>query len=298
MRKVTIGIPAYNEEQNILNMLRAIEGQACGIAEVIISDDSTDGTPGVVANFIKNSSLNVVHIHHSVRRGAAAAWNEIFEKATGDSIVLYDADTIPHPDCTRRLVAGLSYKNGLCASNSQPVQAAGLAGRASSFISSWLRSMRQAGLSKYTVMGRGLSIDSGAAKKITIPQNVIAIDLYLQCAVLEMGLDVVYDDGAVVYFRPAASLQDLASQVLRAASGHGQIKEYVSKLGMGLPLSVAISRTARAIASDPLGAASVAIGYSPLPYYRAKLGGRTRSALWHTAASSKSIDPDKLRAAK
>ena len=61
--------------------------------------------------------------------------------------------------------------------------------------------MRLAQLSQYTVMGRALAISSGEAKKVEIPTNVIAIDLYMQCKILEMGRDVIYNDNAMVYFQ-------------------------------------------------------------------------------------------------
>lgn len=291
MKGITIGIPAYNEEQNMPGLLQELEAQAGKqVWEIIISDDSTDGTPDIVRDHARRSRVDIVHLHHKKRRGAAAAWTEIFDRARGDAIVLYDADTLPAPRCTVRLAASLGG-NGLVASNSQPVHAQGTAGRASAFISHWLRSVRKAGLSKYTVMGRGLAIDAKAAKKIAIPDQIIAIDLYLQCRVLEMGLGVAYDDDAVVYFRPAQNMQDLASQVIRAANGHSQINEYVQRLGLDLPLARALSTAAKAIRSDPLGAASAAIGYMHLPRYRSRLSGAD-SALWHTAKSSKlGIDP-------
>lgn len=302
MRRVTVGIPAYNEEKNIANLLKSIEGQAGGgapgglVREVIISDDSSDGTPEAVRKFSTHSHLDIVHLHHGKRRGAAAAWNEIFTRATGDMIVLYDADTLPAPDCTARLAGALADNGdvGLCASNQQPIPAGGIAGRAATFISRWLQSMRQAGLSKYTAMGRGLSIGGAVAKKIAVPQEIIAIDLYLQCKVMEMGLGVKYDNEAVVYFQPAASLEDLASQVIRAVNGHGQLRECVAKMGLNLPLSVMLSRSARTMASDPIGAASTAIGYARIPHYKKRLAG-TDSALWHTAKSSKSaVDMSQL----
>ena len=165
----------------------------------------------------------------------AAAWNEILQRAAGDTVVLYDADTIPHPSCTEQLVSHIQGNVGICASNSQPVQAAGIAGRASVFISKWLRSVRLARLSQYTVMGRALAINSREAKKIEIPTNMIAIDLYLQCKILEMGRDIIYNDNAIVYFKPANNIHDLASQVMRAVNGHKQIEDYVSLFSIGLP---------------------------------------------------------------
>src|ERR671915_506622 len=294
VRRITIGIPSYNERQNIVNLLRAIEEQHTPILEVLISDDSSDNTPSLVHNFAEHSLLDIQLFHHDTRRGAAAAWNEILQRAAGDIIVLYDADTIPHPSCTQQLTSHIQGNVGICASNSQPVQAAGIAGRASIFISKWLRSVRLAHLSHYTVMGRALAINSSEAKKIEIPTNIIAIDLYMQCKVLEMGLDVVYNDSAIVYFKPANSIDDLASQVMRAVNGHKQLEEYVSSSGIGLPRQVAIAHAVKNLAKDPLGALSVAIGYSMIPYYKSRLK-HTDTAKWHTAASSKTIDYQQLK---
>ncbi len=294
MRSITVGIPSYNERQNIVNLLRAIEEQHAPIFEVLISDDSSDNTPSLVHNFARHSSLDIQLFHHDTRRGAAAAWNEILQRAAGDIIVLYDADTIPHPSCTEHLTSHIQGNVGMCASNSQPVQAAGIAGMASVFISKWLRSVRLAQLSQYTVMGRGLAINSGEAKKIEIPTNMIAIDLYMQCKVLEAGRDVIYNDSAIVYFKPADNIHDLTSQVMRAVNGHKQIEAYVSSYGIGLPQRVAIAHAIKNAAKDPLGALSVTIGYTLIPYYRSRLE-HTDTAKWHTAASSKTIDYQQLK---
>lgn len=294
VRRITIGIPSYNERQNIVNLLRAVEEQHIPIFEVLISDDSSDDTSKLVRNFAQHSFLNIQIFHHDTRRGAAAAWNEILQKAEGDVIVLYDADTIPHPSCTEQLTSKINGNVGICASNSQPVQAAGIAGRASVFISKWLRSVRLARLSQYTVMGRAVAINSDEAKKIEIPIDMIAIDLYIQCKILEMGRDVIYNDSAIVYFKPANDMQDLASQVIRAINGHYQIKEYASSFGIRLPQQIAIAHALKNAFKDPLGAVSVAIGYSLIPYYRSRLED-TDTAKWHAAASSKTIDYQQLK---
>jgi glycosyltransferase involved in cell wall biosynthesis len=294
VRSITVGIPSYNERQNIVNLLRAIEEQPTPIFEVLISDDSSDNTPSLIRNYAQHSMLDIQLFHHDTRRGAAAAWNEILQRATGDTVVLYDADTSPHPSCTVQLASQIQGNVGICASNSQPVQAAGIAGRASVFISNWLRSVRLARLSQYTVMGRALAINSREAKKIEIPANTIAIDLFIQCKILEMGLDIIYNDNAIVYFKPADNIGDLASQVMRAVNGHKQIEDYVSSCGIGLPQEVAIANAVKNAAKDPLGAMSVAMGYSLIWYYRSRLE-HTDTAKWHTAASSKAIDYQQLK---
>jgi cellulose synthase/poly-beta-1,6-N-acetylglucosamine synthase-like glycosyltransferase len=292
MKHVTIGIPSYNEEHNIINLLDSLITQPSKdyfISEIIISDDSSDSTPELVENFAKeNSKLNINLIHHHKRRGAAEAWNEIFHRSTGDVIVLYDADIVIDKYTTPQLVSFLKNETVLCASNPQPVQIKGIAGRASSFIAYWLRSVRNQGLSQYTVMGRALSVTSEVAKKIIIPHDIISIDLYLQCKVLEFGLDIVYNDNALVYFLPPNKLSDFASQVIRAAIGHKQIHAYCSRFRFNIPLKIAVIEAVRNYIHDPLGAFSVIVCYGTLPYYKLKIK-EVGSSKWHTAASTKAF---------
>lgn len=293
MKRVTIGIPSYNEEQNIINLLNSLITQSSKdyfISEIIISDDSSDNTPELVENFAKeNSQVNINLIHHHTRRGAAEAWNEIFHRATGDIIVLYDADIVIDKYATPQLVSVLKKATVLCASNPQPVQIKGIAGRASSFIAYWLRSVRRQGLSQYTVMGRALSVTTEVAKKIIIPRDIISIDLYLQCKILEFGLEIVYNDNALVYFLPPNKVFDFASQVIRAAIGHKQLHAYYSRFRSDLPLKIAIMEAVRNCIRDPLGAFSLIICYVTLPYYKLKVK-EVGSAKWHTAASTKAFN--------
>jgi cellulose synthase/poly-beta-1,6-N-acetylglucosamine synthase-like glycosyltransferase len=298
MKRITIGIPSFNEEKNITQLLRSLvisNQDDFIISEVIISDDSLDSTAELVNSFsIQNDSLNIRFIHHSDRRGTAEAWNEIFEMAVGEIIVLYDADTIPNSTCTRELVHSIQGKVGLCASNPEPINNNSLLNEAAIFISSWLRSIRLKGLSQYTVMGRSLSIRSDLAKKIKLPNNIISVDLYLQCKVLEYGLEILYNDNAIVYFSAPKNMLDFASQIIRSLNGHKQIKTYAKRFGFELSSRVAIVETARNIICNPIGALAVGLYYSLIPYYRLKLK-HVNSAQWHIAQSSKGIDYNTLK---
>jgi hypothetical protein len=90
-------------------------------------------------------------------------------------------------------------------------------------------------------------------------------------------------------------MQELASQVVRAANGHNQIKETVSRLSIGLPSHVAVAQALKNAAKDPLGAMSTITGYLLMPVYMSRLGN-TDSARWHTVESSKAIDYQQLKA--
>lgn len=290
--QITIGIPSYNEEMSIRNLLEALEMQVLNdeprISEIIISDDSTDATPEIINDFARKSKLNITLIHHNKRRGAASAWNEIFSNAKGDAVVLYDADIIPSKNTTFLLASRIKDDVALCASNPLPLKQNGIAAKASSFNALWLRRVRKYGLSQYTVMGRALSIRTDIAKMTTIP-DIIAIDLYLQCKVLELGQKVDYCDDAVVWFKPAGTMLDFASQVARAVQGHEQIKEYIERFDMQLPLSLMLKGALEEAFSYPHGMIAVAIAYLILPVYRARIANQSKSATWHIAESTKGI---------
>lgn len=298
--QITIGIPSYNEQANMDNLLRAVEKQAMReheICEIIVSDDSTDCTPDVVNDFARNSRVNVTLVHHSGRRGGARAWNEIFDIASGDVVVLYDADVIPDGNASMMLTSSIKDDVALCAANPLPLKRRGMAARASTFNSSWLRQIRNVGLSQYTVMGRALSVRKDVARKITIP-DIIAIDLYLQCKVLELGYGIDYRDDAVVWFKPASTMLDFTSQVARAVRGHREVKELVKKVNLGLPMSTFVKEVVKEMFRDPAGVFALALSYAALPVYMARIGDDISSSMWHVADSTKRFSTDDLQSHK
>jgi cellulose synthase/poly-beta-1,6-N-acetylglucosamine synthase-like glycosyltransferase len=237
----------------------------------------------------ENPSLSIKLLHHDSRRGVPAAWNEIFKKAIGEIIVLYDADIIIDNSTTANLVRSIADGIGLCASNSTPLVLKGSAiSRASVFIAEWLRWVRKSGLSQYTAMGRALSILSHVAKRITIPENVIALDLYLQCKVLELGFKVIYNDQALVYFRTPDNMKDFSSQIIRATNGHKQIRHLLTGPCIRLPLRSGLVAAIKSIAQDPKGGVYLIYCYSLLPFYRRSLKA-TNSAIWDIAKSTKKL---------
>jgi glycosyltransferase involved in cell wall biosynthesis len=291
MLNVTIGIPSFNEEKNILNLLRSIVKQKSehfAICEIIISDDSSDNTIKLIEQFADSSEAAIRCLHHSSRRGVGYAWNEIFRNAKGDVIVMYDGDVIPHEDSIQELLSALHGQVVLAISNSKPIGSTSIPGRAATYVSSWLRCVRIKRLSQYTAIGRGLSIQAAVAKQITIPSDIIAVDLYLECRVLEFKLGIAYNDQAVVYFRPPDTIADFNSQVLRSLEGHKQIRNCIEKFKIRLPFEVAFRQALRVFLSDPLGALSVVACYCILPYHKYALKGLD-SSKWHIARSTKNI---------
>ncbi|MCX8205442.1 MAG: glycosyltransferase family 2 protein, partial [Candidatus Nezhaarchaeota archaeon] len=95
---VTIIVPTYNEAKHIEDKLRNIYEQSYPkeLIEVLVVDGaSSDGTPELVERWaMKYPDLNVILIREKERRGKAMALNEALKLATGEVIIIADADAI------------------------------------------------------------------------------------------------------------------------------------------------------------------------------------------------------------
>lgn len=104
MSKVlSIVIPAYNEGRTIhriLDKVKAVELIHNISKEVIIVNDfSTDNTEEAVLNYQKeNSDLPISYYKHEKNKGKGAALHTGIDKATGDFIVIQDADLEYNPE--------------------------------------------------------------------------------------------------------------------------------------------------------------------------------------------------------
>ena len=101
MNKVTILIPVYNEVGTLETILKKVEkSDFCGLEkEIILIDDySTDGTKDIYPK------LPYKVLYHEYNQGKGAALRDGFKEATGDIIVIQDADLEYDPDDYKPLI--------------------------------------------------------------------------------------------------------------------------------------------------------------------------------------------------
>ena len=93
---LSIIIPCYNEENNIKQIIEKVLDSPVENKEIIIVDDcSTDKTRTVLENEIKPLVSQI--IYHEKNSGKGAALRTGFKHATGDAVIIQDADLEYNP---------------------------------------------------------------------------------------------------------------------------------------------------------------------------------------------------------
>jgi len=99
--KLSIVIPVYNERDTFMTLLERVLATPFEREVLIVDDCSTDGTRELLQAY---SNPDVRIFYHEVNRGKGAALRTAFGHATGDVVLIQDADLEYDPEEYPRLI--------------------------------------------------------------------------------------------------------------------------------------------------------------------------------------------------
>ena len=111
LRLLTVVVPVYNEAATFLHLLHRIQKVALPKEIILVDDCSTDGTRELVRRVEKKAKENpdprniVKVVYHEKNQGKGAALRTGIQQATGEILLIQDADMEYNPDEYPRLIA-------------------------------------------------------------------------------------------------------------------------------------------------------------------------------------------------
>ena len=233
MKKITltIGIPAYNEAENIGALLVSLNRQqltAAVIEKVIVySDASTDNTLTVVKR-LKNSIIQV--ILGKKRMGKANAMNMIMKHTTSDILVILDADIlIRDVRMIERLVEPIMKENADLASarvkeywtKSKFEEIL----KISMLLKKDIFEAYKQGNNIYTCHGRGRAFSKKLYSVMRFTENIVAEDAYGYLYTVYSNFKYIFAKNANIHYRLPGTFKDHQKQSVRFIQSYKQLAD-------------------------------------------------------------------------
>jgi cellulose synthase/poly-beta-1,6-N-acetylglucosamine synthase-like glycosyltransferase len=234
MKRVLIGIPAHNEEQNIGKLLDVIVGEYPEYDILVISSGSTDRTNDIVREWMAKHK-NIRLIVEEKRYGKSAALAILLKELSSayDVLVYIGADNIPQSGAINKLLNRFSSQD-IALVGGRPVPVDG----PQSFCG-WITHLiwgvhHEVSLRTPKISGEMCALKSGII--YDIPPTIINDDAYLQLVAMQREYKIAYEPNAIVYLKGPSSVKDFFNQRYRVTIGHYQVEQL---LGAKLPTTSA-----------------------------------------------------------
>jgi glycosyltransferase involved in cell wall biosynthesis len=103
--RLSIIVPVFNERATVLQVLDRVAAIDSEAEIVVVDDGSTDGTGALLAERARGTDRKITLVRHPVNRGKGAALASGVGRATGDYVIVQDADLEYDPADYRKLIA-------------------------------------------------------------------------------------------------------------------------------------------------------------------------------------------------
>ncbi len=296
MTKITIGIPAYNEEGNIGHLIDSLlhqELKSLVIEKIIVnSDGSSDKTNEIVKGY---GDQRVLLIGDGSRKGQSVRQNEILDAFSGDILVLLNGDVIPTDAHFLENICSPMLADraiGLVAARTSPLKPETFFERILEYsvrLKDDMTGNIDNGNNIYFCRGTARAFSSQFAKKFRLPE-VVSEDAYSYLKCKEEGFRFEHSEKARVYYRLPQHFQDHLRQSARFMQGKNDLMKYIDpevvRKEHHIPISNILRSGLKYFFKNPLLLTSYAI-VVVLIKTMARLGKNYAVVTWETANSSK-----------
>lgn len=226
--RVTVLIPAHDEEAVIAATIRSVAASAYSPFEIIVVDDGSSDATRTIAEQVAASLPNVRVLAQSSNQGKAAALNRGLAAAHSDIAVTIDADTLIAPDALARIASWfIDPEVGAVCGNVKVGNRGGWLGLAQSIdyvggLNIDRRAQATLGCVVTVPGAMGAFRRSAVAAAGGFSGDTLTEDTDLTIALLRARWKIVYDDRAVAWTEVPATLSGLFRQRMRWLRGNLQ----------------------------------------------------------------------------
>ncbi len=236
--KVSVIVPAWNEEVGILNTVNTILANDYKNTEIIVvNDGSTDGSDKIMRAFLKNNLIgnceDAINLKYFYKKngGKGRALNYGIEQSTGEIIISIDADCTLTKSTIRNFVAHFTDSDVMAAvGNVKIANTETVLGIVQylEFLFSFYFKKTESVLNTIYIIGGA----AGAFRREVFDivglynHKSLTEDIDLSVRIQAAGMRIVYAYNAIVYTEGATSLAGLIKQRLRWK--HGRFKTFSS----------------------------------------------------------------------
>jgi cellulose synthase/poly-beta-1,6-N-acetylglucosamine synthase-like glycosyltransferase len=302
--RVSIAVPAYNEERNIgqlLDSLRAQRTKRAKIVEiVVIASGCTDRTAAIVRERIARPGVPVRLIEEPERRGKVEAINTYLREFNSnvEAICLCSADLLVTREVVERLVQCFLINRdvGMCGGRPEPTNGRGtFPGEATRFL--WHMHHRVA--LEAPKLGELIMVRAGIVKHL--PKESAVDEASLEQLICGAGYRLAYVPEAVVHNHGPETVRDFFRQRRRIAAGHYWLRDVsgyaVSTMNVGRLIRLTLGelsvksprRTLYALGT--IGAEAISRGLGWVDFQT----NRNKHTIWKVSETTKSVMTDKVR---